>query len=103
MKQELYNEFLYEYYDAVHQIARDPELRERMQTSPSGVLREQGVDILPGMELQVVESSADVRYFVLPPDPNAGLAEANLDAVAGGTGTAQCAQSAGLMSASSLW
>lgn len=103
MKQELFDDYLHEYYDAIYQIACDPELRGRMQTNPSGVLREQGVDILPGLDLQVVESSPDVRYFVLPPDPNAGLAEDNLDAVAGGTGTAQCAQSAGLMSASSLW
>ena len=103
MKQELFDEYLHEYYDAVYQIACDPELRERMQTNPSGVLQEKGVDILPGLDLQVVETTADVRYFVLPPDPNAALSEENLDAVAGGTGSAQCAQSAGLMSASSLW
>ena len=103
MKQELFNEYLHEYYDAIYQIACDPGLRERAQTSPSAVLREHGVDILPGMNLRIVESSADVRYFVLPPDPNGGLSESNLDAVAGGTGTAQCAQSAGMMSASSLW
>lgn len=103
MKQAIFDEYLHEYYDAIYQIASDPELRGRMETNPSGVLREQGVDILPGMDLKVIESSSDVRYFVLPPDPNAALSEDNLDAVAGGTGTAQCAQSAGMMSASSLW
>ena len=103
MRQELFDEYLHEYYDAVYQIACDPDLRERMQTNPSGVLQEKGVDILPGLDLQVVETTADVRYFVLPPDPNAALSEESLDAVAGGTGSAQCAQSAGLMSASSLW
>ena len=98
-----FGNYLYGYYDSLARVAGDPELRGRMHADPAGVLREQGINVLPGLDLRVVETSPEVLYFVLPPNPNASLSDSSLEDVAGGTGTAQSAQSVGLMSASSLW
>jgi hypothetical protein len=48
-------------------IAVDDELREWLKTDPTATLRQQGADIPPGMEVKVVESTADMIYFALPP------------------------------------
>ena len=65
-------------------VSSDPELRGKMRADPSGVLEEQGIGIPQGVEIQVVEDSAAVRHFVLPPDPNAILSDDSMTAVSGG-------------------
>ena len=65
-------------------VISDPELRGKMRADPSGVLEEQGIGIPQGAEIRVVEDSAAVRHFVLPPDPNAILSDDSLSAVSGG-------------------
>lgn len=74
------------YRNFMRRLGNDPELRGRVRANPSGVLEEQGVDLLPEAEIRVVEDSAEVRHFVLPPDPNAILSDDNLIEFAGGTG-----------------
>lgn len=43
--------------------------RSRAASDPRGVLREFGLDLPPTVEVRVVDSSADFRYFVLPLPP----------------------------------
>lgn len=74
-------------------LAQDPEFRAKLHAEPAAMLAGQGVDIEPGVELRVVEDTAGVRHFVLPPDPNALLADRSLDAVSGGIGPAGCRSS----------
>lgn len=62
----------------------DPEFRARLRAEPAATLAEQGLPPAPGTELRVVEDSAEVYHFVLPPNPNAVLADRRLRAVAGG-------------------
>ena len=43
--------------------------RSRAVTDPRGVLREFGVELTDDVELRVVDSTADIRYLVLPRRP----------------------------------
>ena len=65
-------------------VRTDPEFRARLRAEPAATLAERGMPAAPGTELRVVEDSADVCHFVLPPNPNAVLADRKLRAVAGG-------------------
>ena len=75
-----------QHQDFVNRLLSDQDLRARLLSEPARALREQGISVSPGAELRVVEDSAEVRHFVLPPNPNASLSDAALSAVAGGTG-----------------
>lgn len=76
-----------EFEDFMGRVSGDPELRGKMRADPSGVLEEQGIGIPRGAEIRVVEDSAAVRHFVLPPDPNAILSDDRLAGFAGGSGS----------------
>lgn len=75
---EHFGEFLRKY-------RASPEMRARAETEPRAVLSENGVSLPAGHDVRIVENTAEVRHFVLPPDPNADLADEDLAAVAGGT------------------
>ena len=63
----------------------DPEFRARADEDLMSVLAEQGMELPPpGVEMRVVENTADVYHFVLPPDPNVALSDEALGMVAGG-------------------
>jgi nitrile hydratase len=57
-----------------------PPYRSRVVREPRAVLREFGLDLDPGVEVRVWDSSAEVRYMVLPERPprTEGLAEGEL-------------------------
>jgi nitrile hydratase len=57
--------------------------RSRAVSDPHGVLAEFGVEVDDGVELRVLDSTADVRYLVLPrcPDGSEGLSEEELAAL----------------------
>ena len=74
-------------------LSQDPEFRAKLHAAPAATLAGQGVNIAPGVELRVVEDTADVCHFALPPDPNVLLADRSLDAVSGGIGNAGCRSS----------
>ena len=45
---------------------KDPAYRSRMVREPRTLLAEMGLDLAPDVEIQVWDSSAENRYFVLP-------------------------------------
>jgi nitrile hydratase len=57
-----------------------PAYRSRAVSEPRALLRELGLDIAPGREIRVWDSSAEMRYMVLPQRPagTEGLGEAEL-------------------------
>jgi nitrile hydratase len=57
--------------------------RSRAVSEPRAVLAEFGVELDPGVELRVLDSTADVRYLVVPqrPEGTDGLDEAELAAL----------------------
>ena len=61
----------------------DPEYRARVVAEPRRVLGELGLDLEADVELRVWDSSAEVRYLVLPerPEGTDGLSEEELAAL----------------------
>ncbi len=59
---------------------KDPAYRSRIVREPRRVLAEMGVDLPPAVRVRVWDSSAEVRYLVLPerPDGSAGESEESL-------------------------
>jgi nitrile hydratase subunit alpha len=59
---------------------KDPPYRARMVREPRALLAEMGCELPDGVEIRVWDSSAEVRYLVLPerPPKTAGLAAAEL-------------------------
>jgi nitrile hydratase len=62
---------------------KDPAYRARMVREPRTVLAEMGCPLPAGVEVRVWDSSAEVRYLVLPERPagTEGMAEAELAAL----------------------
>lgn len=60
---------------------KSPAYRARMAHDPRGVLREFGTELPAGQELRVVDSTAEVRYLVVPvrPEGTEGWSEAELE------------------------
>ncbi len=48
---------------------KDPAYRSRVVREPRAVLREFGLDLSEGVEVRVWDSSAEIRYMVLPERP----------------------------------
>ena len=48
---------------------KSPAYRARAVLDPRGVLREFGVSLAPGVEVRVWDSTAEIRYLVLPLRP----------------------------------
>ena len=57
------------------------DLRTRAAADPRAVLTERGFDALappPSAELRIVANTEDTVHFMLPPDPNAEMADEDL-------------------------
>src|SRR5262249_12785694 len=63
----------------------DPAFKKRLMADPAGIAKEFGMPLPAGMQLKVVEDTAQVRHYVLPPRPAlAELSDEALDQVPGG-------------------
>ena len=62
---------------------KDPTFRSRAAREPRALLKEFGLDIPQSIEVKVWDSSAQIRWFVVPERPagTAGLSEAQLEAL----------------------
>jgi nitrile hydratase len=62
---------------------KSPEYRSRIVREPRAVLAEMGLALDPGVEIRVWDSSAEIRYLVIPERPagTGGLAEDELAAL----------------------
>lgn len=76
----------------IRRSADDEELRQRLLADPKGTAEEElGAELPEGIEIRVVEESADTIYLVLPPKPATSekggeLSDRELESVAGGWG-----------------
>ena len=77
-----------------HEWEADPEARSRADETLRGLFSERGIEVPGEVELRVVENSRGVHHMVMPPDPNAALADEALSGVSGGN----CVGSAGTAS-----
>ncbi len=62
----------------------DETFRAEFKNDPKGVLRAHGMDVPDDVEIEVVESTPEKRYIVLPPLKQDELSEADIAAVQGG-------------------
>jgi hypothetical protein len=72
------------YGQVVAKAWADEAFKQRLVAEPATVLREQGIEVPAGMEVRVVENTADRAYLVLPKPPQGELSEEQLAQVAGG-------------------
>ena len=71
----------------VNRCREDAEFRERLAADPAAALAGAGLqsELPAGVDrVSVVENTADTFHVIFPPNPNALLGDAALDAVAGG-------------------
>ena len=85
MDQSQMQEYARNYGQLVSRAWSDPAFKQRLLSDPAAVLKEQGIDVGPGVEVRVVENTENVVYLALPPQPSEGLSDEQLDQVAGGT------------------
>ena len=64
--------------------ADDPGLRSRAEADPFAALAEYGLKAPPNYDVRVVGNTEHIHWLVLPPDPNAQLADHDLTSVSGG-------------------
>ena len=63
----------------------DPDFRSRIDGGDvTEALSELEIDLPPGLEARVVANTDNTFHMVMPPDPNANLADEALSMVAGG-------------------
>ena len=63
----------------------DEAFKERLLADPAATLAAEGMQVPEGVTVNVAVDSKDVRTLVIPLPPTAGLSDAELDQVAGGS------------------
>ena len=76
-------DFTLQYHD-------NPAFAARADAEPRAALVALGVDVPPDTDVRISANTAETFHFIMPPDPNAVLADEDLSAVSGGT---RCASS----------
>lgn len=66
----------------------DTGFKQQLMADPTAVLKAEGVEIPAGFTIRVLENTDKLINYVLPPNPNADLSDAELESVAGGKVTA---------------
>jgi len=62
----------------------DEAFKARLKADPKAAMKEVGMDVPAGVEIEVVESTQEKAYLVIPPQPVGELSDEDLDKVAGG-------------------
>ena len=63
----------------------DASFKAKLKSDPHSALAEHGIEVPVGLTVKVVEDTKDSRHLVLPAAPEEGLAEEELEKLAGGT------------------
>ena len=80
-----------DFFEFAKTYHRDGGSRIEPGTEAHAALSRMGIELPPGMEIQVSANSEDTFHVVFPPDPNTALSDEMLAVVAGGN----CASTAG--------
>ena len=62
----------------------EPEFKARLLADATGTLKAEGYPVPDGHAIQVVESTTNQSYFVIPPAPTNEISDEALNQVAGG-------------------
>ncbi len=72
------------FVDFTRNYQESPELRARADVEPRAVLSEHGIQVPPNQDVRIVANTAETFHLIMPPDPNAALAEEDLAAASAG-------------------
>lgn len=84
---ELGNELTNKMDELAEAYSENADLRARTAADPRAVLVERGLELLappPGAEVRIVANTGDTVHFMLPPGPNAEMADDDLATLTGG-------------------
>ena len=62
----------------------DAKFKQRLLADPAAVLKENGIEVPPGVTVKIIENSEKVVHLTLPAKPDGELSEEALAKVAGG-------------------
>ena len=65
----------------------DEEFKARLMANPKDAMAEVGMDVPEGLEIEVVESTQEKVYLIIPPKLDGELSDDDLDKVSGGAVT----------------
>lgn len=68
---------------------RDPEARAALDADPRAFFAGRGLELPNGPDIKVSANTPEVLHLVVAQNPNAALADRNLERVAGGTGAGE--------------
>jgi len=84
MELEMNQDLSRQYAQIVAKCWADPAFKSKLLANTNATLAAEGVDVPAGVEVRVVENSAQVVYVVLPAPPSEGeIAEEDLASVVG--------------------
>ena len=76
-----------QYGQLVAKAWSDEGFKARLLANPKAAMAEVGMDAPEGVEIEVVESTQEKAYLVIPPKPVGELSDEDLDKVSGGWGS----------------
>ncbi len=62
----------------------DDEFKVELLSDPMRVFKENSIEVPEGIEVRMVENTADTMHFILPPKPSDELSDEQLESAAGG-------------------
>ncbi len=62
----------------------DDEFKVELLSDPMRVFKENSIEVPEGIEVRMVENTADTMHFILPPEPSDELSDDELCSVSGG-------------------
>ena len=77
-------EFQKAYGKLVAKAWSDAEFKAELLADPMKVFKENSMEVPAGIEVCIVENTADTMHFILPPEPSDELTDEQLAGAAGG-------------------
>ncbi len=78
------NELQKAYGKLVAKAWEDELFKADLLTDPMKVFKENGIEVPGGIEVRMVENTADTTHFILPTEPSDELTDKQLERAAGG-------------------
>jgi hypothetical protein len=73
------------YAQVIAKAWADEDFKGRLMTDPAGTLASEGIELPPGLKLNVIADAPGTRTLVIPPPPADGeISEEHLSAISGG-------------------
>lgn len=98
------NEFRIAYGKAVARAWSDASYKDQLLNDPRAALASAGIDIPSGVEISILEDSADKKHLVLPSPPAEGeIGDDRLADASGGNNVSCCSGNAGSNSSNNVY